>query len=43
MDLKQKGKKTSHQMVDSEIASCQLGLLYFTSHYVLEMAVCQPL
>lgn len=36
-------KKASHQMADSEIASCQLGLLYFTSHYILEMAVCQPL
>lgn len=35
-DEKQKGrgKKNPHQTVDFEIASCQLCLLYFTSHYV---------
>lgn len=34
MKNRKEEKKTSHQTADFEIASCQLGLLFFTSHYV---------
>lgn len=44
---REREREKTHQTADFEIASCQLCLLYFTSHYVagafLEMAVCQPL